>query len=402
VVDPEGEYAPLSHLLEDLGGHLLHLRAGGPGTAAGFGFNPFALPLPPRHSSSLVSEAAEDDEEEQRQTLLAEQIQWICSLVELLLTRGQEPLSAAEWALLERAVRETYRERGISADPRTHTQDPPLLRDLSRILQSGVCGPDGGLAERLQPFVSGSAASLFEPTPQEEQLLREASCVVVDVSRLPQALRPVAQFLIVHWVWRLAREAPCRRHLILDEFWGLFSEVGPAGRLLLERLFQRARKHGLAIDGITQHLRILEHSSILANCASVLLLGQEPAALDFLQERFHLSQAEVRLLQGLRKGEGLLLLGEWQHLVLSFPVSQALYPFLTTDPREQALRDQALKARKDSQTHSSSRGELRPFTLPSSVPELTAARASDSSPSPPPPGLELDGKQGDEDSEHGA
>ncbi|MBX5451569.1 MAG: hypothetical protein IRZ24_16025, partial [Thermogemmatispora sp.] len=320
VIDPEGEYLPLCEALAP-SAHHVRLAVGMPGSGGG-GVNPFVLPRPRSASADRAGE------------VLAEQIQWLLALLELLIGQGKEqPLTASEWSLLERAVQECYRERGITADPQTHHSEPPLLRDLSRVLRSGVCGPDSsGLADRLQPFTSGSAAALFEPTPLE----LESRLTVFDLSGLG-SLQAIGQYLVVHLVWRLARSSPRPRLLIIDELWGLVASTGPGGRLLLEQLFQRARKHYLAIYGITQHVQLLQESSILANCASVLLLGQEPAAVSKLVELLQLSEEEARLLVSLPKGEGLLLLGEQHHLHLRFPAEPQVAEVITTDPRQREL-----------------------------------------------------------------
>jgi hypothetical protein len=280
--------------------------------------------------------------------VLAEQVQWLLALLELLLGKEQ-PLTASEWSLLERALQECYRERGMTADPRTHHIEPPRLRDLSRILGSGVCGEDTfGLGDRLRPFTAGSAAALFEPvTPPVDFRQR---LLVFDLSGL-SSLRAIGQYLVVQLVWRLARSSPRPRLLIVDELWGLFASAGPSGRLLLEQLFQRARKYYLSIYGVTQHVQILQESSILANCASVLLLGQEPATVSKLVEQFQLSEAEARLLAALPKGEGLLLLGEQHHLHLRFPVEPQLAQVITTDPREQEWGEQRIQPAKGGSLH---------------------------------------------------
>ncbi|WP_376796765.1 VirB4 family type IV secretion system protein [Thermogemmatispora sp.] len=315
VIDPEGEYLPLCEAVAPHG-QPVRLAVGMPGSGGG-GVNPFVLPRP--RSADRAGE------------VLAEQVQWLLALLELLIGQGKEqPLTASEWSLLERAVQECYRERGMTADPQTHHIEPPLLRDLSRVLRSGVCGPDSsGLADRLQPFTSGSAAALFEPTPLE----LESRLTVFDLSGLG-SLRAIGQYLVVHLVWRLARSSPHPRLLVIDELWGLFASTGPGGRLLLEQLFQRARKYFLSIYGVTQHVQILQDSSILANCASVLLLGQEPAAVRQLVELLQLSEEEGRLLAALSKGEGLLLLGDQHHLHLRFPAEPQVAQVITTDPRQ--------------------------------------------------------------------
>ncbi|NIT03362.1 hypothetical protein GTO10_00225, partial [Candidatus Saccharibacteria bacterium] len=49
-------------------------------------------------------------------------------------------LSSTEDALLDRALIETYRRKGITQDPATHSREAPVLNDLYEVLR----GMEGG------------------------------------------------------------------------------------------------------------------------------------------------------------------------------------------------------------------------------------------------------------------
>jgi len=113
--------------------------------------------------------------------------------------------------------------------------------------------------------------------------------------------------LLTRHIWQLCRQTKRPRLLVIDELLSLFAY--PEGARFLERLFQRARKQGLSVVGITQHIGLLRASTIPANCATKLLMGQEPETLPELAALFGLSAPEVARLSQCRKGEALLLVG---------------------------------------------------------------------------------------------
>lgn len=286
--------------------------------------NPFDLPHAPsgRH-------AGED--------VLTEKITDLQALLDLLLAEkdrdGVGRLDQREKALLDKALYFCYQEKGITKDPSTHHRYPPLLKDLQRILESGVCGHDEtSLALRLARYVSGSLSGLFSGYTNVP--LEENPVICFDIRDLSQELHPIAFFLIADYVWNASFGSIIPRQLIVDEMASLYRFE--EGKWFLETLAQRARKHYLGVTFITQHPKNLQDSSILANCATQILMAQETTSLPLIAEIFHLSQEEISLLRSFGKGEALLLTGG-KRLAVRFEASELEYTCCTSDPvdREQ-------------------------------------------------------------------
>ncbi len=120
VIDPEREFVRPGLLA--LGGQWICFAAGSEQHV-----NPFDLPSP--------------NGEDQKTDVLAETIQNAQALLDIMLadrtSQGPGTLSNQEKGLLDRVLYEAYREKGMTADRRTHTLTPPLLRDVYRILEFG-------------------------------------------------------------------------------------------------------------------------------------------------------------------------------------------------------------------------------------------------------------------------
>lgn len=310
VIDPEREFYRSG--IQALGGQWVRFAAG-----SEHHLNPFDLPSP--------------DGTDQKTDVLAETIQNAQALFDIMLadrtSEGPGTLANQEKGLLDRVLYEAYREKGITADRRTHSLTPPLLRDVYRILESGACGDDTtGLAARMRRFVSGSLAGLFSgPT----NVALDQSVVVMDTHDLDPELRPVGLFLIANFIWTISFGSRIPRQLIVDELLSLYQY--PEGKRFLETLFQRARKHYLGVTGMTQHPALLRESTIVSNCGYVALLGQEPSSLDLLTDIFQLSLPERQQLLTFSKGDALLLTQE-KRLCVHFACSDLEYRYATSNP----------------------------------------------------------------------
>jgi hypothetical protein len=312
-IDPEGEYIQKCRLF---GGQVIHLS---PGSAQRI--NPFDLPR-----------VREEDLVEHRD-YLADHVQKLHTLLEIMLadhtpTKGGT-LKSDEKGLLDRAFYEAYRMAGITTDRRTHGRAAPLMRTVYDVLKSGTCGQDTtGLTQRLERFVHGSLSGLFAgPT----NVSLDRVMVDFDIKGLETELRPVGLFLVSNFVWTQSFHSKIPRLLIVDEAATLM--MYESGRLFLEDLVRRARKHFLGVVVITQHPGILQDSSIPSNCATHVLMRQDATTLDLVQQMFHLSSREVQLLRRLPAGEALFLTNE-KRLHLRFEASEVEHLLATTDPRE--------------------------------------------------------------------
>ncbi len=106
AVDPEGEYEELT---KALGGEYLEFTPASP-----IKLNPFDL-----------SGRYEEGENELGLKILS-----LHALLKIVL--GE--LDPGHDAILDRAFVETYRQKGITVDPKTQTKEPPLMEDLYKVL----------------------------------------------------------------------------------------------------------------------------------------------------------------------------------------------------------------------------------------------------------------------------
>jgi type IV secretory pathway VirB4 component len=333
VIDPEREYR---NACLDLGGQWVHLAPG-----SSHNLNIFDLPRRNR--------ATQRDETTIKEDILANQIQRLHQILDLMLAHRSPDnpgasLTMEEKALLDVCLYETYRRVGITSDPATQGRPAPLLRDLYHVLESGDCGADlTGLAPRLRRYVYGSLSGLFSgPTNVE----LENSLVVFDLRELDSELRPIVLTMIATHTWNAAYGSLIPRQLIIDELATLYRYT--AGARFADELFQRARKHYLGITGITQHPELFQHSAIISQCAMKVILGvgQDEAIGRQIQELFGLTDRESKIVRNMPIGEGLLL-ADGKRMHLRFVASPAEHRLATTNPVELAQWEQERRRQEE-------------------------------------------------------
>jgi type IV secretory pathway VirB4 component len=135
--------------------------------------------------------------------------------------------------------------------------------------------------------------------------------VVFSVRDLDEILRPIAMFLVLNYVWNVARSSDKRRMMVVDEAWHIMQYEDSAKFLF--GLVKRARKYNLAITTITQDVEDFMQShygrAIVTNSSVQLLLKQSPASIDILQNIFKLTDQEKYILLNATVGTGLFFAG---------------------------------------------------------------------------------------------
>jgi hypothetical protein len=328
VIDPDLEYQQLA---ESLGGTVVRLA---PGSAQRL--NPFDL-LPPRCDfRTYLVEASKGDR-------LAEKIQDLHAMLDIILAEdvtaassGGGMLTKREKGLLDRALYETYRQVGITGDPRTHHRQPPLLHQLYELLKSGLCGPDEtDLSGRLYRYVSGSLSSLFSDFTSVDLA---SSLVVWDIRDMRSELRPLAISLIADRVWTQALYDSRRpRALYIDEAASLIEH--PAGGHFLATLSRRARKRYLRLVTMTQNPEQFVQdpwgSVVASNAAIKVLKTQDATSAAAVAERFHLTRSEQQRLITFGRHEALVLAGG-KRVTITIQASGREHALITTNPVERA------------------------------------------------------------------
>ena len=314
IIDPEEEYRTLC---EAVGGNYIDFSAN-----STHKINPFDL-----------SGVAVEGENELGQKLIG-----LITLLKLMLGG----LTASEEAILDRALIETYRIKGITTDPDTQSGiEPPVMEDLYKVLM-GASEPEAkGMAERLERFIKGSMTGIFD---SQSNINLDSKMTVFSTKNLEEALRPIAFYLILDFVWTRIRRDLKKRILIVEEAWYLLQNEDSAR--FIYSIAKRARKYYLGLTTISQDVDDFLSSeygkAIVTNSSIQILLKQHPAGIDKVAETFYLSEGEKRLLLAAAVGEGLFFAGA-NHVAIKIMASEAEHKLITTNPEELLrLREQGL------------------------------------------------------------
>ena len=193
---------------------------------------------------------------------------------------------------------------------------------------------DGGenMAQTLMKFTEGSYAGLFDKQTNVEL---ENQLVVFQIRDLEDALRPVAMYVVLNFLWNRIRADMKRRFLVIDEAWNLMQYDDSAK--FLYGLIKRARKYYLGVTTITQDVEDFVNSPygkpIVTNAQLQILLKQSPTAVDNLQKLFYLTDGEKYLLLNSEVGQGLFFAGN-KHVAIQVVASPEESEVITTKPEE--------------------------------------------------------------------
>ena len=280
IIDPENEYKKLS---ESMQGEFVEFS-----TSSQYKINPFELPR----------DGVEPDE-------LQNKILDLHSLMKVIMG----DLTPSQDAMLDRALVTTYQQKGITQDPSTFASEPPLLEDLFKVFVGMETPESREMADRLEKFVSGSAAGIFN---QQSNFDIKNRFTVFGIRDLEENLRPVAMYIVLDYIWNRVRREKKRRALIVDEAWYLIKNKDSGAYLY--SFAKRARKYALGLTTITQDVEDFlatdEGRAIITNSSLQIILKQSTAAVDKISETFYLTGGEKHFLLSAGVGEGLFFAGQ--------------------------------------------------------------------------------------------
>ncbi len=303
IIDPEQEYLPLS---QAVGGEFINFSTSSPIKINPFDLNPYF--------------SGENE--------LGRKILSLTTFLKLVLGN----LNATEAAILDRALKLAYQQKGITDDPKTQDRQPPLMEDLYKVL-IGMEEPSAlELAARLERFIKGSLTGIF--SAQSNVAIANAF-TVFSVRDLPDQLRPLAIHMILDYCWTKIRGRLKKRIMIVDEAWYLMRNQDSADFLV--DMAKRARKYYLGLTTITQDvedfLTAERGKEIISNSSIQILLKQAPASIDLLARVFNLSEGEQRLLLSEGVGQGLFFAGN-THVAMRVVASPQEHQLITSNPQE--------------------------------------------------------------------
>jgi conjugal transfer ATP-binding protein TraC len=304
VIDPENEY---QHMAEAVGGRYFNISLN-----SDHHINPFELPIP-----------AED---ESTASVLRSQIINLVGLFRIMMGG----LTAEEDALVDRAITETYALKDITVDSDFKNVEPPLLSDFELVLG----GMEGGesLAQRLTKYTRGTWSN-FINRPSNVDINKKF--VVFSIRDMEDELKPVAMYIVTHYIWNAIRRDLKKRLLVIDEAWWMMKSEDTASFLL--SLAKRGRKYYLGLATITQDvddfLKSPYGAPIVSNSSIQVLLKQSPTVVDRLQQVFNLTDEEKYLLLESGVGEGIFFAG-LKHVAIKIIASYTEEQIITTNPSE--------------------------------------------------------------------
>jgi len=304
VIDPEREY---EFLAEAAGGRYFNISL-----TSDHHINPFDLPKP-------TDDEAPGD-------VLRSNIVNLVGLFRLMLGG----LTPEEDAIIDKAISETYALKDITPDSDFSNIEPPLLSDFEYVL-SGMEGGEG-LATKLSKYTHGTWAG-FINKPTNIDINKRF--IVFSLRDMEDELKPIAMYLVTHYIWNAIRKELKKRLLVIDEAWWMMKSEDTASFLF--GLAKRGRKYYLGMSTITQDVEDFLRSPygmpIITNSSMQLLMKQSPTAIDMVQQTFSLTEEEKYLLLESNVGEGIFFAGI-KHIAIKIIASYTEDQIITSDPSQ--------------------------------------------------------------------
>ena len=324
VIDPEREYEAMA---EAVGGRYFNISLN-----SEHHINPFDLPTP--------------REDESPADVLRANIISLVGLFRIMLSG----LTPEEDAIIDRAIAETYALKDITPDSDFSSIEPPLLSDFEMVL-SGMEGAQNILT-KLTKYTRGSWAG-FINQPSNVDINRKF--IVFSVRDMEDDLKPVAMYLVTHYIWNAIRRTLRKRLLVVDEAWWMMKSEDTAA--FLYALAKRGRKYYLGISTITQDVNDFLKSPyglpIMTNSSIQVLLKQSPTSIDSVQKAFNLTDEEKFLLLESGVGEGIFFAG-MKHVAIRSIASYTEEQIITSDPGQILAIKKAKRELADAEAASSS------------------------------------------------
>lgn len=319
VLDPEQEY---EELCKAAGGEYINFTFGSETK-----INPFDL-------SNLYEEGENE---------LGQKIISLHGLLKVML--GE--MTPQQDAILDRALVAAYKAKGITPDPATQTNEPPLMEDVYKVLIGMENKDSDDIASRLEKFITGSFRGIFD---QPSNLDIRNQLTVFSVKEMEEELRPIAMYIILEFIWTRIKKDLKKRILVVDEAWYFMKHQDSAS--FLHSMVKRSRKYYLGITTITQDVEDFLHNdygkAIVTNASIQFLMKQSTASIPVLSETFYLSQGERQLLISSDIGEGIFFAGQ-NHVALRVVASDEEHQVITSNP-EEILKRRQIEARKKLET----------------------------------------------------
>lgn len=328
VLDPEEEY---KKLIENLGGQYIVLKAGEKS-----GINPFDLDI-------------EDDGKDgkyvdiyAKQSEIREMLSTFCEKF-----RGT-PLQGQEITELEEVINYLYKDKnGITKDPQSlyeenvHKVDTkfytskikkkmPTLSDLVEELEKREYTKN--LAATIKIMTGDRSLSMFD---NQTAIDLDNKVIGIDLKHLSDEFTKFfAMVNILSWIWSKLgnwKYKNIKKRVIVDEGW-IFAKYEHAATYL-EHISRRGRKYRISLviasQQIDEFLVSNSGKTIINQCATKLIMKQDPSVAKEVTSFFRLSSACDSMISSFTSGQGLLMT-EQDLIALRIQPFKFEWPYVTT------------------------------------------------------------------------
>ncbi len=317
-----------------VGGEFIKLSPGSPNSIN-------ILEIRPLDKSSeriLDEEAGQTDD-----SILSKKIQKVHTFFSLIIP----DISYMEDQLLDNALIEAYREKGITHDngslpDRTKPfqnglpqyKEMPILGDVYDALKKQ--GPNAGrIATILYRYVHGSASSFNAQT----NVSLDNRYIVIDLSEFDEELQPVGMFVALDYIYdKIKEDRTKRKAVFIDETWKLIGAGSNrlAADYVLE-MFKIIRGYGGSAFAATQDINdffALDNGKygkgILGNSKLKIVLQLEQKEAERAQEILGLSDEETHDITNFERGNGLVIVNS-NNIPVKMIASEMEEELITTD-----------------------------------------------------------------------
>ena len=308
VVDPMGEYSPL---IKRLGGQVIEIAPDSPNH-----ISPMDVQMDMGGGDSPLSLKAD----------------FLLSLCELVVG-GRDGLQPIEKTVIDRCVRQVYREMALGLE----TAKTPLLQDLYEELLRQPEPEAKRIATALELYCTGSLNLFNHPT--NVNLNSRVVCFVL--KGMGENLRKIAMHITNDFVTSAVGtnfKNGVATWCYFDEFHILLRD--PLTASYFVTVWKMLRKQGCVPSALTQNVKDLlasrEIENILDNTDFMILLSQAQSDRAILAKQIGISEHQLSYITQSNSGEGLLFYGSVTiPFVDRFPRGE-IYDLLTTKPEDAA------------------------------------------------------------------
>ncbi len=312
VIDPQGEYAPLA---KELNGAEINIKLG-----SKHYLNPLDLDI-----------SSDGEDEVDPVTMKSD---YVKSLVQIM---GNRQLTAPEWGILDKCVRQIYKpyiDELIRTGKTCDKSKCPQLTDLYTALnlQRKDFPEAGSVADMIKQYTVGS----FDTFAHRTNIKDESRFIVYNIKNLGTNMKELGLFICLNQAFNQMIYNSSRgihTFLYLDEFHLLLES--PDTTVFVKRVWKMARKW-LGVTMCMQQntedlLRNADTRNIVNNTSFVVMLSVPEMDRQNLQELFPLSDDQLEYITNKEKGHGLIFNGSVVvPFGFKFPKNTQIYKMLTT------------------------------------------------------------------------